>query len=89
MDRREVGVILKAAERLDDLTKAKGRRNGALGYTGLKVLKALLSLVDFSHRPAGAILRCNLRKDQAQHQRGSSSSEAARGERLPRHSTAL
>lgn len=47
MNRREVGVILKAAERLDDLTKAKGRRNGALGYTGLKVLKALLSLIDY------------------------------------------
>jgi DNA-binding MarR family transcriptional regulator len=47
VDRREVGLILKAAERLDDLTKAKGRRNGTLGYTGLKVLKALLSLVDY------------------------------------------
>lgn len=47
VDRREVGSILKAAERLDNLTKAKGRRNGALGYTGLKVLKVLLSLVDY------------------------------------------
>lgn len=47
VDRREVGLILKAAERLDNLTKAKGRRNGALGYTGLKVLKALLSLVNY------------------------------------------
>jgi DNA-binding MarR family transcriptional regulator len=47
VDRREVGLILKAAERLDNLMKAKGRRNGALGYTGLKVLKALLSLIDY------------------------------------------
>lgn len=47
VDRREVGSILKAAERLENLTKAKGRRNGALGYTGLKVLKALLSVVDY------------------------------------------
>jgi hypothetical protein len=44
---RDHGRILKAAQRYDDLTKPKGRRNGALGYTGLKVLWALLKAIDY------------------------------------------
>lgn len=46
-DRRDRGKILKAAERYDDLTKPKGKRNGALGYTGIKVLRALLDFIDY------------------------------------------
>jgi DNA-binding transcriptional ArsR family regulator len=46
-DPRTRGKILKAAERYDNLTKSKGKRNGALGYTGLKVLKALLEFIDY------------------------------------------
>lgn len=39
--------ILAAAERFDELAKAKGRRNGRLGYVGLRVLKELVRLVDW------------------------------------------
>lgn len=46
-DPRNRGKILKAAERYDNLTKPTGKRNGALGYTGLKVLKALLEFIDY------------------------------------------
>lgn len=46
-DPARVGPILKAAERFEILTKQKGRKNGALGYTGLRVLKALLEFLDY------------------------------------------
>lgn len=46
-DPRDRGRILKAAEHYDNLTKPKGKRNGALGYTGIKVLKALLEFIDY------------------------------------------
>ncbi|MFM5948842.1 MAG: RNA replicase [Novosphingobium sp.] len=46
-DPRLKGQILKAAERYDNLTKPKGMRNGALGYTGIKVLKALFECLDY------------------------------------------
>jgi hypothetical protein len=38
---------MKGAERYNRLTKPKGKRNGALGYTGLLVLKALLEFIDY------------------------------------------
>jgi hypothetical protein len=44
---RDHGQIMKAAERYDNLTKSKGKRNGALGYTGIKVLKVLLECIDY------------------------------------------
>ncbi|WP_129792544.1 RNA replicase [Sphingosinicella sp. CPCC 101087] len=39
-------ALLKAAERFEDLTKPAGRRMGELGWTGVKVLKALIEIVD-------------------------------------------
>lgn len=42
IDRNAKARILFIAERLDRATKAKGKRNGQLGYVGLAVLKALL-----------------------------------------------
>ncbi|NJS14196.1 MAG: RNA replicase [Sphingopyxis sp.] len=46
-DPKQKGPILKAAERYDNITKPAGKRNGALGYTGIKVLKVLLDLIDY------------------------------------------
>ncbi|MBU6207003.1 MAG: RNA replicase [Alphaproteobacteria bacterium] len=46
-DSKTHGAILKAAERFENLTKRKGCRNGALGYVGIKVLKALLEFIDY------------------------------------------
>lgn len=42
IDRNAKARILFVAERLDRATKAKGRKNGQLGYVGLAILKALL-----------------------------------------------
>jgi hypothetical protein len=46
-DRRNVGDYLLTAERFENLHKPKGKRNGPLGYTALKILKELLRLIDF------------------------------------------
>ncbi len=46
-DAREMRVAMKAAERFDDARKRKGARNGPLGYTGLKVFKALWRAIRF------------------------------------------
>ncbi|HEY0116302.1 MAG TPA: hypothetical protein VGB54_11310 [Allosphingosinicella sp.] len=43
--RRFVGALIKAAEQHDDETKKPGAQMGALGLTGVKVLKALCSFV--------------------------------------------
>jgi len=43
--RRFVGAMIKAAEQHDDETKRPGAQMGALGLTGIKVLKALTSFV--------------------------------------------
>jgi hypothetical protein len=42
IDRNERAKIMFLAEALERRTKPKGRRNGQLGYVGLRVLKALL-----------------------------------------------
>lgn len=42
MDRNERARLIYHAERLERETKGKGQRNGALGQTGLMVLRALL-----------------------------------------------
>jgi DNA-binding MarR family transcriptional regulator len=47
MDRRQCALIIKAAKRLEKLTKPQGRKNGVLGYTGIRVLEALLEFVDY------------------------------------------
>lgn len=47
VDPKSKGLTLKAAKRFDKLTKTKGKRNGALGYTGLLVLEALFDIVDY------------------------------------------
>lgn len=43
--RRFTGALIKAAEQFDDETKAPGKQMGALGMTGIKVLRALCGLV--------------------------------------------
>ena len=48
-NRNDHGKIMKGAERLEIITKVRGKRNGALGYTGIRVLKALLEL-DIDYR---------------------------------------
>ena len=47
LTRQEAGTILKAAKRFENLTRQKGKKNGALGYAGRYVLEALLELRDF------------------------------------------
>lgn len=42
LDRNQRARILYLAEHIDRATKAKGRRNGCLGYVGLAVLRCLL-----------------------------------------------
>jgi len=42
LDRNQRAKILYLAEQLERRTKAPGRRNGALGYTGILILKTLL-----------------------------------------------
>jgi hypothetical protein len=42
VDRNAAAKIMRAAEIFDRQTKAKGRARGALGYTGLAVLRVLL-----------------------------------------------
>lgn len=51
LDRNQAARILFLAERLDIKSKAKGARNGALGLTGLAVLRALL--LRFQNRQNG------------------------------------
>jgi DNA-binding MarR family transcriptional regulator len=43
--RQFIGALIKAAEQLYDETKAPGKQMGALGLTGIKVLRALCGLV--------------------------------------------
>lgn len=49
---REAGRLMRIAEKMEVGTKARGKRNGALGYTGLRVLKALV--YHFMNRRTGA-----------------------------------
>ncbi len=42
---RFIGALIKAAEQHDHETKAPGKQMGALGLTGIKVLRALCSIV--------------------------------------------
>lgn len=44
IDRNARARIIFLAERLDRSTKEKGRRNGQLGYVGLAILKALMTV---------------------------------------------
>lgn len=45
--RQDVRQIVLAAKRYDRQTKAKGRRNGALGHVAIEVLDYLANLVDY------------------------------------------
>ncbi len=49
MDRNDRARVIYRAERMERATKPKGRKNGALGYTGLNVLRALV--VRFGKHP--------------------------------------
>jgi hypothetical protein len=51
LDRNARAKVLFLAEKLERRTKAPGRRNGALGYIGLAVLRALI--VQFAHARTG------------------------------------
>lgn len=46
-DRRDVGRYMAAAERYERHTREKGQRAGAIGTTGLEVLRELLRLIDY------------------------------------------
>jgi hypothetical protein len=45
--RRFIGALIKAAEQLDRETKAPGKQMGALGLSGLHVLRALCGIVSY------------------------------------------
>jgi hypothetical protein len=53
LSRAEIARTLYVAEQLELRTKAPGRRNGALGQSGLAILRCLL--LRFLHRSTGAL----------------------------------
>lgn len=74
LDRNALARILTLAEALERRTKAKGRRNGRLGYVGLAVLRALL--LRFQNRASGV---CNPSYDALQTATGLCRESVARG----------
>lgn len=51
MDRNQRAKLLLLAEQMERASKPQGKKNGALGYTGLRVLRALL--LTFHNRQTG------------------------------------
>lgn len=47
INKKEIGLRMKAAERFDRTQKEAGRRNGPLGHIGLEVLRELYRIVDY------------------------------------------
>ena len=52
MDRNDRARVIYRAERMERATKAKGCKNGVLGYTGLTVLRALVFKFQASPTPS-------------------------------------